>query len=48
MPADMLVVDGNPLEDVRISPDLARLRRVYKAGALVGGHAATSSSGRAA
>jgi imidazolonepropionase-like amidohydrolase len=38
--ADLLVVDGNPLEDVRMLRDPARLVSVYKEGALVGGRAA--------
>jgi imidazolonepropionase-like amidohydrolase len=33
--ADMLVVDGDPLADVRILQDLARIKRVYLAGRLV-------------
>jgi hypothetical protein len=33
--ADLLVVDGNPLDDVRILRDLARIKRVYLGGKLV-------------
>jgi imidazolonepropionase-like amidohydrolase len=33
--ADLLVVDGNPLQDVRILRDLARIKRVYLGGRLV-------------
>ena len=33
--ADLLVVDGDPLADVRILQDLARIKRVYLAGRLV-------------
>lgn len=33
--ADMIVVDGDPLADVRILQDLARIKRVYVAGKLV-------------
>jgi len=38
--ADLLVVEGNPLEDVRTLQDPARLLRVYKEGELVGGRTA--------
>lgn len=38
--ADLIVVDGNPLDDVRMMRDPARLLRIYKEGALVGGRAA--------
>jgi imidazolonepropionase-like amidohydrolase len=33
--ADVLVVDGDPSQDVRILQDLARIKRVYMAGQLV-------------
>jgi len=33
--ADLLLVDGDPLADVRILQDLARIKRVYLAGRLV-------------
>ncbi len=33
--ADLLVVDGDPLQDVRILQDLARVKRVYLGGRLV-------------
>ncbi|MCA1644016.1 MAG: amidohydrolase family protein [Chloroflexi bacterium] len=33
--ADLLIVDGDPLADVRILQDLARIKRVYLAGRLV-------------
>jgi imidazolonepropionase-like amidohydrolase len=33
--ADLVVVDGDPLADVRILQDLSRIKRVYLAGRLV-------------
>jgi imidazolonepropionase-like amidohydrolase len=33
--ADLVVVDGDPLQDVRIMQDLSRIKRVYLAGKLV-------------
>ncbi|MFE6794638.1 metal-dependent hydrolase family protein [Paenibacillus chitinolyticus] len=33
--ADMIVVDGNPLHDIKILQDKARIKRVYKGGQLV-------------
>jgi imidazolonepropionase-like amidohydrolase len=38
--ADLLVIDGNPLDDVSILQDRSRIERVYKEGELVAGSAA--------
>ena len=35
--ADLLVLDGDPLDDIAMLQDRARLRRVYQAGDLVAG-----------
>ena len=35
--ADLIVVDGNPLDDITVLQDLARINRVYQDGELVGG-----------
>jgi imidazolonepropionase-like amidohydrolase len=40
MLADLLVIDGDPLEDIAILRDRTRLQRVYKGGQLVAGQVA--------
>ena len=42
--ADMLVIDGNPLDDLAILQDTQRILRVYKAGTLMAGSAAPRRS----
>jgi adenine deaminase len=41
--ADILVVDGNPVEDIAVLQDAQRLERVYKEGRLVAGTALRSA-----